>query len=243
MVVATLALLLIEPRAVTHIVAELRHGGSVGDGERDSAVATSADQVPGDLPSAPSSSQPAADPTGSPEAQQLLAAISSAGTDLLPAASCGVQGQTVVCREPAPDVGDVVLTPFPTRDALYEAYADEVQRRSGTPAPANTGNCTGKQQEGEVSWNLDREHRDDLSVTEQVLGGLDPASEAAGRVFCTETGDVVQLVWTQDPGLLATATGQPSTLALAWWNEVHLRLACAAGGIGSGCEEEPSGAE
>jgi hypothetical protein len=36
---------------------------------------------------------------------------------------------------------------------------------------------------------------------------------------------VMNLVWTQDPGLLVTATGQPSELVVTWWSDVHLQLA------------------
>ena len=103
--------------------------------------------------------------------------------------------------------------------------------------PENTGNCSNWASEGEVGWNLDKGHTPDFSVAQQENGGLDPASESAGRVFCTDTQKVMNLVWTQDPGLLATVTGQPSELVVTWWSDVHLQLACASGEVGSGCAE------
>ena len=45
----------------------------------------------------------------------------------------------------------------------------------------------------------------------------------------------MSLVWTQDPGLLVTVTGQPSELVVTWWSDVHLQLACASENVGSGC--------
>ena len=188
----------------------------------------------------PAPAQPGAPTTVAPAAAQdletqVLAAVDAAGSDLLPASSCGSDAGRVTCRAPASNIRAAVLTAYPTRRALYDAYTRAVQRLSGDPAPRNEADCTGQRAEGEVSWNLDHDHRTDISVDAQVLGGLDPASEAAGRVFCTESSDVVQLVWTQDPGLLVTATGQPAAITMAWWDRVHLSLACASGDTGAGC--------
>jgi hypothetical protein len=224
-----IAVVVVLVAAVVFFVSMRDGGGDQGPLPRPHGLAS-------EVPSAAPSVEPSEEVAG-PEAE-LLALVGTARTDLLRPSSCGAGQGKVVCRDPASGIRDAVLESFPTRQALYDAYDDAVQQLSGDPVPENTGDCTGKLPEGEVSWNLDREHRDDITVAEQVLGGLDPASEAAGRVFCTETSDVVQLVWTQDPGLLGTVTGQPATITIAWWNEVHLRLACAAGGSGSGCEEE-----
>ena len=106
---------------------------------------------------------------------------------------------------------------------------------SGEPMKENTGNCSNWASEGEIGWNLDQRHTLDFSVAQQEAGGLDRASESAGRVFCTDSQNVISLVWTQDPGLLVTATGQPAELVVTWWSDVHLHLACAGGEEGSGC--------
>ncbi|HRK48150.1 MAG TPA: hypothetical protein PK324_21125, partial [Nocardioides sp.] len=159
---------------------------------------------------------------------ELLATVEEANSDLLPADSCGARDGTVACLNPAPNIRAAILTTYPTPQELYDAYARAVTRLSDGSEPRNVGDCTRKQANGEVSWNLDRRHRADISVAEHVHGGLDPESEAAGRLFCTETNDVVSLVWTLDPGLLVTATGQPTALTMAWWNRVHLDLASQA---------------
>ena len=128
-----------------------------------------------------------------------------------------------------------MLTPYSSPAKLYDAYLDEVRTLSGDPVPENTGDCSGRAFEGELSWDLDFGNSQDVSIDDQAAGGLDPATEAAGRVFCTESSDVINLVWTQDPGLLVTATGQPAKLIISWWQDVHMDLACAAGEQGAGC--------
>ncbi|WP_028653471.1 toll/interleukin-1 receptor domain-containing protein [Nocardioides halotolerans] len=170
-------------------------------------------------------------------ADALLAEVRSADSPGLPADSCRAGAGAVTCTNPASGIDTVVLTPYPTPAALYEGYTAEVEARSGRPFGANTGNCSTWATEGEVGWNLDKEHRADFSVAQHVGGGLDPVRESAGRVFCTDQKKVMRLAWTQDPGLLVTATGQPSEQVVGWWAGVHLDLACAAldVGVGSGC--------
>jgi hypothetical protein len=132
----------------------------------------------------------------------------------------------------------VVLKPYPSQDKLYDAYREAVLALTGDPVPENVGDCTGTVYEGERTWDLDLGPRRDISIDQQAEGGLDPAAEAAGRLFCAESSDVVNLIWTQDPGILATATGQPAELTIGWWRGLHLELACGAGGDGKGCRGE-----
>jgi hypothetical protein len=180
-------------------------------------------------PSAATSSAPSA-------AAALLADVAAASSDRLPAASCTAGAEAVTCRDPAPSIGTVVLTPYPTTQALYDAYVAAVNALAGGPAPENVGDCSGSSTEGELSWDLDRGHGDGVSVADEAAGGLDPVGQAAGRLFCTGNQDVLKLVWTQDPGLLVTATGQPADLTIGWWHDVHLDLACPAlGDRGAGC--------
>ncbi len=155
----------------------------------------------------------------------------------LPVSSCQAGADVVTCRNPAPNIGTVVLTPYESPAELYAAYTAEVESLSGEPIQENTGNCSNSASEGEVGWNLDKGHTLDFSSAEQESGGLDPASESAGRVFCTASQKVMNLVWTQDPGLLVTVTGQPSELVVTWWSDVHLQLACASSDVGTGCAE------
>ena len=161
--------------------------------------------------------------------------ISAADSDRMPLSSCATGDGQVTCRNPASNIQVVVLTPYSSPEKLYDAYRDAVQALSGEPVPENTGDCSGREFEGELGWDLDLGHSQDISIDDQAAGGLDPATEAAGRVFCTESSNVINLVWTQDPGLLVTATGQPAQLIIGWWHDVHVDLACAAGKHGTGC--------
>jgi hypothetical protein len=224
MVVALLVLLVVEGQALTDIV----HGsGDAGD-------ETAGSDQPSGLPASGASSQAE---TGASEAQaqQLLTTMRAIGSDRLPGSSCAVGDAHVTCRNPASNIQMVVLTPYASPVELYDAYTDAVRGLSGDPVPENTGDCSGDEFEGELTWNLDLGHGRDVSVADEVAGGLDPATEVAGRIFCTESSDVLKLVWTQDPGLLVTATGQPARLTIGWWHDVHVALACSMGGTGTGC--------
>jgi hypothetical protein len=173
--------------------------------------------------------------TTDPAVAALLARVEAVDSPLLPVSSCQAGAEAVTCSNPAPNIRSVVLTPYATPDELYAAYTAQVERVSGEPMEENTGNCSNSESEGEIGWDLDMGHTLDFSVAEQQTGGLDPASESAGRVFCTDSQKVMTLVWTQDPGLLVTATGQPSELVVTWWSDEHLQLACPSDDVGSGC--------
>ena len=198
------------------------------------ATASQVATVPG--VSATPSTSPPAPPLPAPVAG-VLAGVEAVDSPLLPASSCQAGADAVTCTSPAANIETVVLTPFASPAELYAAYTAEVESLSGGSMTENTGNCSNSESEGEVGWNLDKGHTLDFSVAQQESGGLDPASDSAGRVFCTDTHKVMSLVWTQDPGLLVTVTGQPSELVVSWWSDLHLQLACASGGVGSGCAE------
>jgi hypothetical protein len=239
MVVMALVLVLVEGRAVLHLAGF----GADGTSDRGSGVrgVTTDAQGGTDAPSSAAPSGPTENTSGSQgpsqskASQQVLALVAAANSEGLPASSCAVGDDHVTCRGAAPNLQAVVLTPYSSQSALYDAYTDAVRAVSGDPAPENVGDCSGQEFEGETSWNLNLGHRTDISVDDEAAGGLDPASEAAGRVYCTESSDVIKLIWTQDPGLLVTATGQPANQTIGWWHGVHVDLACAAGGTGTGC--------
>jgi hypothetical protein len=163
-------------------------------------------------------------PTTTAEVSALLAAVTAADSTRFPASSCQAGADAVTCMNPAPNISTVVLTPYQTPTELYAAYTAAVEAVSGEPMAENTGNCSNSESEGEVGWNLDKQHTLDFSVVQQVNGGLDPATQSAGRMFCTDSHKVMTLVWTRDPGLLVTATGQPSEMVVSWWSDVHLQL-------------------
>jgi hypothetical protein len=192
-------------------------------------------QVPEVTASATTEPAPSGTPTTDEAVAGVLAGLLVADSPRLPVDSCQAGADAVTCTNPAPNIRTVVLTSYETPAELYEAYTAEVENLSGEPMEENTGNCSDSESEGEVGWNLDEEHTFDFSVAEQEDGDLDPVSESAGRVFCTESQEVMNLVWTQDPGLLVTVTGQPSEMVVTWWSDVHLQLACADEEAGSGC--------
>ena len=200
---------------------------------RDDGPERGTDQVApaAEPPATASPEAPAPDPA---RAQAVLAAISAAGSLGLPPSSCRAGDRDVTCRNPAPHLRTVVLTSYPTRLALYDAYAAAVAGSSGEPVPENVGDCTRKEPNGEVAWNLGRGHRLDLTVAQHEQSGLDPVSEAAGRIYCSASGHGVTLVWTQDPGLVVVAVGKRAAQVVAWWQDVHLELACAARGSKAG---------
>jgi hypothetical protein len=219
----------------------LGHNASGAGDDRAGAITNNADQTPGPTSSAESaqpSPSPAGSHAGSPDAQQLLEEISAVDSDRLPASSCAAGDGHVTCRDPAPNIEVVVLTPYPSQEALYDAYADAVAALSADPIPENVGDCTAREYEGEFAWNLDLGHSYDISIDQQGSGGLDPADEAAGRLFCTEASDAVRLVWTQDPGMLLAAKGQRDAETIGWWRGLHLDLGCTAGQTGTGCTED-----
>ncbi|HET6939268.1 MAG TPA: hypothetical protein VFI19_11710 [Nocardioides sp.] len=237
MIVVALALVLIEGKALLHVLGiadsePAPHSGQV------LGVTTGAGHASG-APASAGPSGSAAGATASPNdaasSQQVLALVTAANSEDLPASSCAAGDDHVTCREAAPNIQAVMLTPYSSQTALYDAYTDAVGALSSGPTPENVGDCSGKVFEGELSWNLNLGHSYDISAADEAAGGLDPAAQAAGRIFCTESSDVIKLVWTQDPGLLVTATGQPANLTIGWWHRVHLDLACAAGGTGTGC--------
>ena len=199
---------------------------------RDDGPDRGTDQVaPATQP--PVTASPAPAPAPAPDAagaQAVLAAISAAGSLGLPPSACQAGDRDVTCRNPARHLRTVVLTSYPTRLGLYDAYAAAVAGSSGEPVPENVGDCTRKQTQGEVAWNLDLVRRRDITVEDQADTGLDPFSEAAGRVYCTASGRVTTWVWTQDPSLLVTVVGQGAPAVAAWWQSVHLELACVARG-------------
>ena len=194
---------------------------------------TAGEAAPAEVSSSPTPVSVDLDAEESAAVADLLSVVRAAATlspePLLPPDSCAAgEAGRVVCQDPAPEVGAVVLERFPAATELYAAYGRTVSGLAGGTVPENTGNCSFEASEGEVSWNLDGRHSRDFPVALQVLGGLDPGSEAAGRLFCTSGGGVTTLVWTEDARLLATVSGRRADEVVGWWSAVHLQLACVS---------------
>ena len=165
----------------------------------------------------------------------LLAGVADVGSPRLPGTSCQAGADAVTCSNPAPNIRTVVLTPYSDPGRALRGVHRRGREPLGRAHPENTGNCSDSESEGEVGWNLDKAHTFDFSVAQQADGGLDPASESAGRMFCTDSQKVMTLVWTQDPGLLVTVTGQPSELVVTWWQRPAPPARVRGGAEGQGC--------
>jgi hypothetical protein len=218
-VVAVLVLgaVLLAPRLSDHL-------GKDGKAGKDRAAAA-------EPPPAPTATE---DPGADDRVQLLLDRIGLLDSPRLPVAACRAEAGTVVCTRPARHIWHVRFSSFPTRTRLYDAYLTAVASFAGGQVPENLGDCNRRSAEGEVAWTLGREHRRDVTLAQQRLGGLDPGFEAAGRVFCTASKRVVKVAWTEDPALLVTASGRIIPRVLGWWRLLHLELACASRGSGVG---------
>jgi hypothetical protein len=74
---------------------------------------------------------------------------------------------------------------------------------------------------GEIGWNHDFKHPSNYPISMFTSGRITD-DQAAGRVYCPFSHDLLHLVWTQDDGrLLAELTGAPDYDAYVWWRQVH----------------------
>lgn len=141
---------------------------------------------------------------------------------LLPPSSCrSMSASMVTCTQPHYAVDTVTFRTFPSLSALYAAYVARVQTLAQGAFRANFGNCTETMTNGEVGWNHDFKHPSIYPVSMFTSGRITD-DQAAGRLYCTFSGDELHLVWTQDDGrLLAELTGAPHYDAYVWWRNVH----------------------
>ena len=66
--------------------------------------------------------------------------------------------EAVTCSNPAPNIRTVVLTPYQTPAEALRGVHRQGRERLGEAMQENTGNCSNWASEGEVGWNLDKEH-------------------------------------------------------------------------------------
>jgi hypothetical protein len=159
----------------------------------------------------------------------LMTALTNANkaVGLLPMKTCHPHSTTfVTCTQPYFAIQTATFRTYPSLTALYNAYVADVRAlgdSKGSSINLNYGNCLNNVTSGEVSWNHDFRHPRIYSLAQSIGGKLNPASQAAGRVFCTiDTSGQYHVVWTEDGGrLLATAIGGPHDSAYHWWFEMH----------------------
>ena len=192
--------------------------------------------APGASTDRPAETTPATPPPDETETdaaaavQRMLGRIAAAGSVRLPVSSCQAGGGEVTCHQAGRPHLDRRPDVLPDHARALRGICGH---RRGAHGRAGAGERRRLQQEavgGELAWNLNREQRLDITVEQQEHPGLDPNLQAAGRVFCTASENVMTLAWTQDPGLLVSVAGQPASQVVAWWQDVHLELACTARG-------------
>ncbi|MBV9606464.1 MAG: hypothetical protein JO027_15215 [Solirubrobacterales bacterium] len=156
---------------------------------------------------------------------QAVAGVNTADTPAkgyLPPSTCkGMSATLVLCTRPHYAVYGVAFRTYPSLKALYAAYEARVSALSQQPFRSNYGNCTETDISGEVSWNHNFLHPSMYPLSMFTSGQIKD-DQAAGRVFCTFTNDLLDIVWTQDDGrLMAEVTGAPHLDTYLWWKWVH----------------------
>jgi len=162
----------------------------------------------------------------------ILANQSSLSAGYLMPRFCHNQGKTMVtCTNPTLAISSATFRTYPTLAALYSAYEAKVESIMPGPFRANTANCVDGVGNGEISWNHDYFHLPNFSVAQDISGNLNPATQAAGRMFChfaSPNGEVI--VWTQNAGnMLGVVSGAPHADVFAWWKGMHHDIAMAGG--------------
>jgi hypothetical protein len=153
----------------------------------------------------------------------LVAADQSAyAKNLLPPSSCqGMSATMVVCKQPHYAVDEVTFNTYPSLKSLYAAYEARAAQLAQAPFRANVGNCTESDVNGEIGWNHDFKHPSTYPIS-MFTSGTITDDKAAGRMFCTFTGGLLYLLWTQDDGrILGELAGAPHLDAYLWWHNVH----------------------
>ena len=155
---------------------------------------------------------------------QALEGVNSdpASKGYVPPSTCkAMSAVMVLCTRPHYAVYGAAFRTYPSLKALYAAYEARVSALSGAPFRANYGNCTETDVSGEIGWNHSFRHPSYYPIS-MFTSGMIKDDQAAGRVYCTFTNDLLDIVWTQDDGrVLAEVTGAPHLYTYMWWKWVH----------------------
>jgi serine/threonine protein kinase len=171
-------------------------------------------------PSASASQQAPASPL---MAALALVNVSADAPGKLPPSSCRPRTVTAVtCTAPAPGITEAAFRTYPSLATLYAAYTAAVAKLDSGHFQANFGDCETRQVFGELSWNHEYAHLPKYSVAQLASGLLNPATQAAGRVFCNYVNGQEYIIWTQNDGhLLAMVDGPVHGIVWEWWFAVH----------------------
>jgi hypothetical protein len=142
--------------------------------------------------------------------------------NLLPPSSCQAMSATmVVCKQPHYAISEVTFSTYGSLKSLYSAYEARAAQLAQAPFRANVGNCTEADVNGEIAWNHDFKHPSMYPIS-MFSSGTITDEKAAGRMFCTFTGGLLYLLWTQQDGrILGELAGAPHLDAYLWWHNVH----------------------
>ena len=229
--------------AVALIAAAAYFGlSSTGDGSgagTNSGAAVSPSTSSSEMPSMTPSMTPS---TGSDSTNPILVALRQAnGTrearTRIPPATCQAKRRDLVfCVNPYDYVTRATFHTFPSLPKLYQAYQTTVSQTLHGPFVANHDDCSSVKSSGEVSWDHNYKHHLRYSVAEVEGDRLNPATQAAGRVFCTlDANSVMHIVWVQNAGeLLGTADGSPHDELFDWWHDVHHNISFPGSGMRMG---------
>ena len=220
--------------AVTHL------GDDSDSGGRNPASGPGGGSSMSDSMSASTSTSPVA----SSKTADLVAILdkvdaNAKNVSLIPPGTCKViAADKVTCHPGVSGVDSVAFQLYDSIEDLYTSYMSKAQDYVGKPFDtfANTGECDPKHFSGEVSWNHNKKHSHHYTVDQLMHDDLNPASEAAGRVFCGLRGSTLTMIWTQNDGprFIAVAVGAPHDDVGAWWRQVHHEIACIGTGM---CED------
>jgi hypothetical protein len=141
---------------------------------------------------------------------------------LLPPSTCRQDNSaTVTCTAPAGGITAVVFRTYPSLKALYAAYTAKVTALDSSHFSQNFSDCGARKTRGEAGWNHNFQHTRKYTV-DQMTMGMVTDHQAAGRVFCTYTGGLEYMVWTQNDGrLLGYVAGPVHGDVWTWWVAVH----------------------
>jgi hypothetical protein len=174
----------------------------------------------------------------------LMSTIQQADTNTSAAgkmdmSTCKQSGpDAVVCTWPIPAIAQVTFLTYPTLNAMYNTYVENVVDTVNAGQKLHTGAYTffsqkvqnsnacsavAPQQFDESSWNQSGNNIMQYTSLDMAEGKA-PEVDAEGRVFCYQSpsgsGDIY---WTQDPGrMLVKVTGATSWLPVwKWFSAIH----------------------
>ena len=144
----------------------------------------------------------------------------------LPPKTCKQKNLNLVtCTSPTQSVQQAIFQTYPSLTELYSAYVAKVKSLNGGKFQQNINNCREDETYGEISWNHMYQHPRNYTLAQSESGKL-MDSQAVGRVFCTFTGGLEYMVWTQNDGkMLGQAWGAPHEDVWNWWVGVHHNIA------------------